>query len=442
MYSRLTAGVIAVTGLLAGCISAQSSSPVSEPITFMHDGGWCWFQDPRAIIRDGKLILGGIDGQNGDVKVSVYDLAADQDLGTVTLHEQFEADDHNAPALYARPDGRLLAVYSKHANDHFHYYRISEPDSFLEWGEEQQFLHEYEGGWGITYMNLYYLQNEGLLYNFFRDGKTINPCFITSSDQGTTWSGRTHLITDELGWDRPYARYFQGKENGVGISFTDAHPRQYGNNLYYAEFRDGAFYRADGKKIKDLAAGPLKPSEAERIYRGSETKKKPDGCESVPNSAWCAAMATDADGRPVLGYSLYINNEDHRYHIAAWNGERWIDREVAYAGNCLYPAESSYTGLIAIDPEDPSRVVISTDVNPKSGAALGGRHEIYAAEVGSDDNVHSIQWRAVTRDSGAKNIRPMIVSGGGYKVLVWLRGDYTTYTDYTCDAVGLVLERP
>ena len=434
--------LIAVVVGLTVCCMADKPATDANVITFMKDGGWCWYQDPRAIIANGRLVLGGIDGQNGDVKVSIYDLAEDRDLGTVVLHEGFEADDHNAPALYARPDGSLLAVYSKHAHDHFHYYRISAPDNLLEWGEEKRFEHHYEGGWGITYMNLYYLQDEGLLYNFFRDGKTINPSFITSADHGETWGNRTHLITDELGWDRPYARYLQVDENTVGISFTDAHPRQYGNNLYYAAFRSGAFYRADGKKIKDLGAGPLKPSEAELIYRGSETKKKPSGCESVPDSAWCCAMASDAAGRPHLGYTLYLKNDDHRYRIASWNGKRWVDREIAYAGTCLYPAESSYTGLIALDPADPSRMAISTDVDPKSGKALAGKHEIYAAVVGEDDSIHSIRWKAVTQASDAANIRPIILSDGGYKVLVWLRGAYKTYTDYKCDAVGMVLERP
>ena len=409
--------------------------------TFMEDAGWCWYQDPRAIIADEKLIVGGIDGQKGDVKIGIFDLEKNENLGTVILHAGFEADDHNAPALYARPDGRILAVYSKHAHDHFHYYRISEPNNYLEWGEEQTFEHHYEGGWGITYMNLYYMEDEGLLYNFFRDGKTINPSFITSADQGETWGNRTHLITDELGWDRPYARYFKVDANTVGISFTDAHPRQYGNNLYYAEFRNGAFYTAAGRKIKELADGPLKPSEAECIYKGSQTKNKPQGFDSVPNSAWCCAMSSDAKGRPVLGYTLFNSDEDHRYRIAFWDGKKWIDREIAYAGTCLYHNESSYTGLISIDPSDPSRVAISTDVDPSTGKSLGGTHEIYAMNANSFSNARTIRWNAVTHDSKMRNIRPIIVEGDGYKVLVWMRGEYKTYTDFDCDVVGVVLNR-
>jgi hypothetical protein len=28
----------------------------------MEGGGWCWYQDPRAIIHDGKLFIGAAKG--------------------------------------------------------------------------------------------------------------------------------------------------------------------------------------------------------------------------------------------------------------------------------------------------------------------------------------------------------------------------------------------
>ncbi|MBN2684274.1 MAG: hypothetical protein JXR40_03255, partial [Pontiellaceae bacterium] len=219
-------------------------------------------------------------------------------------------------------------------------------------------------------------------------------------------------------------------------------PRQYGNNLYYTEFRNGAFYRADGTKIKSLSEGPLKPSEAECVYEGSQTTEKPAGYESVPNSAWCTAISMDSENRPVMGYTLYLSNDDHRYRMAFWDGTQWIDREVAYGGKCLYPAESSYTGLIGLSPSDPSYVAISTDVEPNTGEDHGGKHEIYTAEVTAGYERDEIQWKPVTHKSKQRNIRPMFVEGDGYRVLVWLTGDYKTYTDYDCDAVGVVLDCP
>jgi hypothetical protein len=205
------------------------------------------------------------------------------------------------------------------------------------------------------------MKREGKLYNFFR-GIDWNPCFITSMDHGRTWGEPTHFIASELeGKHRPYSRYAGNGSDTVHVSFTDGHPRNFGNSLYYAAFRGGNFYRADGQLLKSLERGPLRPSEAERVYQGSgNPERRAD--QSAIGAAWTSCMALDADGHPHIGYSLYLSNADHRYRIASWTGERWVDREVAYAGRCLYDRESSYTGLITFDPVDPSVVFLSTDV--------------------------------------------------------------------------------
>lgn len=407
----------------------------------MEDGGWCWYQDPRAIIKNNKLVIGSVSGQSGDVKISSYDLEKKKDEGTVVLHKDFERDDHDVPALYARPDGSILAMWAKHAVNKKHFYSISSPTNYLKWGERKEFTHDYEGHTGVTYMNLYYLEDQELLYNFFRDGPSFNPSYITSADHGLTWGNRTHFIADEVeGRQRPYARYLQKDNNTVGISFTDGHPRGYGNNLYYAEFKNGAFYNVDGTKIKDTKGEPLRTTEAEKIYKGSDTKIKPEGYESVPNSAWTCAMAKDAKNNPLIGYTLYLNNEDHRYRIATWNGTEWIDREIAYAGSCLYTMESSYTGLLTFDPEDPSQVYISTDVDPSTGKKINNIHEIYTAKIGLNDDISTIEWTAITSNSTYKNIRPIVVAGEGHKVLIWLNGPWKSYINYNTDVKGIILK--
>jgi len=184
--------ITGVTLLLISCNTSQKSqstegNPDAAALrTFMSNGGWCWYQDPRVIINKGKLVIGGLDGQNGDVRLGIYDLASDSIVGDFTLHKELEADDHDVPALYARPDGSVLAMWARHGNEKIHYYNISSPDNYLEWGERKEFHHDYEHRAGVTYMNLYYMKDKALLYNFFRDGANYNPSFITSSDHGQT----------------------------------------------------------------------------------------------------------------------------------------------------------------------------------------------------------------------------------------------------------------
>lgn len=299
-------------------------------------------------------------------------------------------------------------------------------------------MHDYPKADRVTYMNLFHLDEEKKLYNFYR-GIEFNPCFITSKDQGVTWEEPTHFIASELdGRHRPYVRYVGDGHNTIHLSFTDGHPRKFGNSIYYAAFRDGKFYKADGTFIKDLAVnGPLRPSEAERVFKGSGLEGT-RGDLSAPESAWTSSITLGNDGSIHMGYSLYLSNTDHRYRMISWNGQIWVDREVAYAGKCLYDRESSYTGLITIDPQDSEFVVISTDVHPGTGKELGSQHEIYKAKVGMEDDIHSIKWEPVTANSTVRNIRPVIVRGNGYRVIAWLRGTFNTYTDYDLDVVGLV----
>lgn len=109
---------------------------------FMQEGGWCWFQDPRAIIHKGKLFLGSVRGNGtGPALVGVYDLEARKALGTVVMRDNFDRDDHNSPVFHARPDGSILAMYARHHRDTRHHYRISDPENPLQWGEEMTFDH-------------------------------------------------------------------------------------------------------------------------------------------------------------------------------------------------------------------------------------------------------------------------------------------------------------
>jgi len=454
-FKRTTASVTAMIFGLCSYVSEATPKKTASYnraadkhkfTVFMKESGYCWFQDPRAIIQDGKLILGGVQGnKTGAAHVGVYDLDAKKQLGTALIQDNFDSDDHNSPVFHTRPDGSILSVYAKHHKENKFYYRISEPNNPLKWSDEMSFDTKDK----VTYANLYELKNEKTLYNFYR-GIKFNPSFVTSTDGGKTWGNETHFIASELnGTQRPYCRYASNGKDTVYISFTDGHPRKVGNSLYYAEFRNGKFWKADGSLIKDLKkGGPLKPSEAEVVYKGSgKIEAKGDAKEdtSVADSAWTSSMVTDKNGFPHIGYSVHKNKNDHRYRIASWDGSKWHDREVAYGGRALYSHESSYTGLITLDPVDPTYVVISTNVDPSRGKRKGRNHEIYRSKIGLTDKLGGvpwlemdIRWEPITWNSRASNLRPIIVRDGARRIVLWNRGVYNSYANYHLDAVGFV----
>ena len=440
--------------LSAGCATHQSTEirdwdsnydrsrdPHSFTI-FMEDGGWCWFQDPRAIIQGDYLIMGSVKGNaEGEALIGVYDLEKKTRLPNFVAHPSFDRDDHNSPVFFEREDGSLLATYARHGKNKFHHSRISAPNDPTQWGEE--FVHERTVSKErdrVTYMNLYELESEGTLYNFYRQIE-YNPTVVMSKDEGLTWSEPTHFFANaEGGRHRPYGRYTSNGTDTIHASVTDAHPRNYGNNLYYFAFREGNYYKADGTLIKNLERdGPLTLGEVERVYEGSNDVWNNYNYVSVPNSAWTSSITLDAGDNPHMAYSVYFNNGDNRYRLASWNGSEWIDREIAYAGTCLYPREASYTGLVTLDPEDPTVVFISTNVNPTTGVRTRrSKHEIYRAKIGPNDDINTIEWQAVTENSPVMNIRPVILRHEGQRIVVWLRGDYQTWKDYDLDKVGFI----
>src|SRR5438270_5799003 len=93
--------------------AAQPADYVAGPLIRLNDNGaWSWFMDERAIVTNGKLVVGSVRSVGpfdnsaapdwGNVEVAVYDLAT----GTVkraVLHRHFEQDDHDSPALLPLP---------------------------------------------------------------------------------------------------------------------------------------------------------------------------------------------------------------------------------------------------------------------------------------------------------------------------------------------------
>jgi hypothetical protein len=63
-------------------------------------------------------------------------------------------------------------------------------------------------------------------------------------------------------------------------------------------------------------------------------------------------------------------------------------------------------------------------------------HEIWRGDT--DDRGATWSFTPVTTDSTADNLRPMMPEGADEPILVWLRGNYRTYTDFDQAVVCLV----
>ena len=278
-----------VVVLLALCIGAAGASDKVEPVEGVPDavvlkrnGGWCWFQTPRAIVTsEGTLLFNTISGDSyagydgGDLWLTAWEPGTET-VTQVELHDKLQQDDHDVAALLQRDDGRLLAVYGKHGNDPLQRFRLStKPGDPNAWDEPMQFV----VGAGYTYSNLFQLAGEnGRIYNFHR-GIGYNPNCTISDDGGETWRSGWRLLNWRRGdfendprytgtdGGRPYVVYASDDEAAIHFATTDDHPRAYDNSIYHGFYRDGKLHDSAGNVV-GAAGDSHKPSDFTEIFHG------------------------------------------------------------------------------------------------------------------------------------------------------------------------------
>lgn len=381
------------------------------------DGAWCWFADPRAVYIEGahRRTYAGWVTTRGDVQLGAYDHDT-QSIDIVTLHEVLQYDDHCVPGILALPDNRLIIFYSRHNGPSMFYRTSKNPENIFSFGEERTMPTNTGGNRGYCYANPFQLKSEdNLIYLFWRGGN-FKPTYATSPD-GLRWTQARTFI--QGAGARPYTKYVSNGRDTIHVAFTDGHPRKEpANAIYYAAYRDGALYRPDGTKIKDMTDLPLAPGEADKVYDAG-----------LSGRAWIWDIALDKAGNPVLVYAAMPEEHEHYYRYARWTGARWEDHQVCAAGRWFpqtppgqQERELHYSGGIVLDHANPSIVYLSR--------LVGGVFEIEKC-VTSDAGA---TWTSqpITHGSKRLNVRPFMPRGypGGEDGLLWMHGDYPHYSKF------------
>lgn len=449
--------VVALLLLLPPLAVAGEAPPnlAAGPVVINPNGGWSWFGDERAVVDADRNVLyvgslankagHGGPAKDGDVEVTRVNLATGHTTTDVLrrgLTSYGGGDDHNVPSLLVLPDGRVLAAYTGHNNNAQTYFRTYDPDT-QQWDAERVFDWNaaIPGGstFNCTYNNLFYLPTDGSIYNISRNHERC-PNAIVSRDHGQTWeyAGQVVRASEADGatglYVNGYLKYSQQGDR-IDLIATERHPRNFDNSLYHGYLENGGLHRADGAVV-DPKLDSDAVAQATDLTRVFAAGTEVDGARMT--HTWMLDFEHFADGTIVALFKARIDDsvENHRFFYGVFRGGQWQAFSLAKAGGRLFRAEEDYTGLAAIDPNDPGVVYISTPIDPQSGERLA-HHELYQGR--SADGGESWEWRAVTHDSTADNLRPIIPRWqAGRTALVWNRGTMRTSQHYDQEVVLLV----
>lgn len=411
----LTRLLLAATGG-SGSFPAPPSVGTVYDLTANPDAGWSFQGNPMALASGGYTYTGLVTG-DGDVKVNVS--LAGVSVSTVTLHAALEADDHDMPSLYVRPDGKLHAFYSRHVGANI-YERISttsiatDPDLSDGFASETSLSSTF-GATGSTYPSSLYLSNlDGAgdaVFVFWReaDGSPTQAWWYAANDFSTGWTGHVALHSQT---------YSKIDSDGVGRIdvLSSLHPDDTSQHIYHVYRESAAWHESDGTTTGSL---PLADGDMTVVYTAS-------GSDIV----WVADVVTNS-GNPVALFYRWPSDDtsDVRIMWSRWTGSAWDTHEVAAAGGYIpssveYPPgtfQDHYPGGAALDHGDPNIVYVSREVS--------GQFEMFryvTANAGT-----TFTGAQLTSLSANKQMRPISVRGAADVTAVWMDADdYTNYVTF------------
>jgi hypothetical protein len=439
------AGSTAGAGGHAACPALPSAPlPAASIIQFNDNGAWSWMQDERAIVdaAGGKFVIGSIASggtRDGDIEAVVHDIATGRN-DRYTLGNVY-ANDHDSPVLLARPDGKYLATFVDRQSTCASYSAIFDGSS---WTTPATTFDWTALGcpWGgvvtetATYPQLFSLSAESATYALFRS-VADSPELLVSADNGASFRDYGLLMTVAIGDVGGYYKYWSNGTDRVDIVATEAHPRDYDNNLWHGYFQGGALHDSTGTIVDSVVADRT----ASRMTSLTQVLAAESTLGGVTlGHFWMHDIVRYPDGTIALTGQARVTGSpdatpDLRAIYARWSGGAWHATYLGKAGPSLDSNDTDYTGLTALHPDNPDVLFFSTTVDPRDGTTQLGKHELFAG-VTCDDGA-SWTWAPLTQGSSADNLRPIVPKwDAGHTLLLWLQGTYPGQDAWQLQVVG------
>jgi hypothetical protein len=401
---------------LAGAAGAQDYVPPAAHQLTLGRGAWSYFGDARAIAH-GRNVFTGWISTRGDVWVAEVDTRT-LEVTKRLIYRDLGVDDHNNPSLVWF-HGRLMAFFCEHSGRvlgrHAKMrYRVARGRYTLADGFRpvQKVGTNTPGGLGCTYPNP--VVSGEKLFLFWRGGDW-NPTFSVTTD-ARHWAKARTLVTGpgtRRRPERPYAKYAEGPGDSFAMAFSDGHPKEWANSLYFLEYRDGAFYKPDGTLVGTLDDVPFTRDQVDVLYRYQEDLGR----------AWPHDVAFDRGGHPVVAYTRRLGGPSgvDYFHFARWTGSGWSDEQLTDAGA---GAHTFTSGGMSLLHERPKNVLLSRTEGQWNQIELWTRPDVAGGT-----------WShyPLTANQTGFSIRPVFPRGFTLRhraVVLYFEGTANSFQDY------------
>jgi len=367
-------------------------------------GGWCWFQDPRAVRFVGerdRIYIGWANA--GKIVVAYYDQKLRQEGTPHVIYDTGQNDDHIAPSLLILPDGRILIFWSKHGGDYIYMRDSVTPEDISEWREERIISGPDNN---CCYTNPLRLAS-GRIYLFYRDCNNLNIKWIYSDDNAFNWSQPQVVIDFHNGrYNEAYIKV-EAQGNIIHLAASACHHGEFDTyeHIYHAYFDGSNWRRYDGAILKL----PLTPDNVEKVF------------DSGADNSWVWDIALDKIGHPAIAFSHKINTKNHQYWSVKYTSKGWQAEKIIDSNHGgLYEEEPAYSGGVYFNHTNPFQAYAA--IREKNN------FEIKKFEFAQG------QWRKIkdiTKNSDCWNIRPASPRNASEELeVLWMQGRYTSYKNY------------
>lgn len=399
------------------------------------NGSWPGLSDPRAIFIPGDtshVILGYVT-EEGAIASMLFNTKT-KHVQQALLQMGTKTENISNPAFVQLPDSSFITFFQQTQSNNTILYHGRIVNGLLRW-QGADTIYSTSEGKKITeedYSELVpvVLSEEKNKLFLFKQTSTSNITLTTSNDKGKTWSDSKNIFNNKKKGSKNefIVKYFSDGKSKVHLIFSDDNNHKKTNNLYYAYYSNGVFYRVDGKKICTINQLPFDITKATCLYEAKKGKQ----------AAFPADIVADPTGNPAVAYVKNNESNQASYHYSWYDGKKWKDNLVCMVGSKMEKTNPingiNFTGGITLSTNSKHALYVSQ----KTGSAF----EIEKRELNTTDNT----WKTtvITSNSQSSNTLPYTIKSAPSSegtILLWIMKSNYSETNSITSAIKVFIDK-